>query len=71
MWRPVPRLGAGWVTGTAHPRTPVASNRGEEYRLTPLDAEVAFVERLIGRIEHPETGWGPQWAGFPGKSEGT
>jgi DNA-binding PadR family transcriptional regulator len=34
----------------------------EEYRLALLDAETAFVERFIGQITDPETGWGPTWA---------
>jgi len=36
----------------------------EEYRLTLLDAESSFVERFIGRITDPGTGWGPLWAQF-------
>ncbi|MEV0714151.1 PadR family transcriptional regulator [Asanoa sp. NPDC050611] len=36
----------------------------EEYRVALLDAEIAFVERFIGQITDPETGWGPQWAAF-------
>ena len=39
----------------------------EEYRLAQLDAESAFVERFIGQIIHPETGWGPMWAKFHGQ----
>ena len=39
----------------------------EEYRLAQLDAESAFVERFIGQIIHPETGWGPMWAQFHGQ----
>ena len=39
----------------------------EEYRLALLDAESAFVERFIGQITDPETGWGPLWAGFHGE----
>jgi len=39
----------------------------EDYRLTLLDAESAFVERFIGQITDPETGWGPPWAGFHGE----
>jgi DNA-binding PadR family transcriptional regulator len=31
----------------------------EEYRLALLDAESAFVERLIAEIGDPEAGWGP------------
>ena len=33
----------------------------EEYRLALLDAESAFVDRLITKITDPETGWGPWW----------
>jgi len=29
----------------------------EEYRVALLDAETAFVERLIERITDPENGW--------------
>ncbi|SNS94877.1 Transcriptional regulator PadR-like family protein [Asanoa hainanensis] len=36
----------------------------EDYRAALLDAEIAFVERFIGQITDPETGWGPQWAAF-------
>jgi DNA-binding PadR family transcriptional regulator len=36
----------------------------EEYRLALLDAESAFVERLIGRITDPHNGWAPEWARF-------
>lgn len=39
----------------------------EEYRLDLLEADSSFVERLIERITHPETGWGPLWAGFHGE----
>jgi DNA-binding PadR family transcriptional regulator len=39
----------------------------EDYRLAQLDAESAFVERFIGQITHPETGWGPMWAQFHGQ----
>jgi DNA-binding PadR family transcriptional regulator len=34
----------------------------EEYRLAQADAEAAFVERLITRIDDPVTGWAPAWA---------
>ncbi|HKA98111.1 MAG TPA: PadR family transcriptional regulator, partial [Streptosporangiaceae bacterium] len=40
----------------------------EEYRLTMLDAESSFVERFIGQITDPETGWGPLWAEFHGQT---
>lgn len=36
----------------------------EDYRLALLDAEIGFVERLIGRISNPVDGWGPAWASF-------
>ena len=36
----------------------------EEYRLALLDAETSFAEQFIGKITHPETGWGPAWAQF-------
>src|SRR3954452_2414331 len=31
----------------------------EDYRLALMGAEVAFVERFIGRITDPDAGWGP------------
>jgi DNA-binding PadR family transcriptional regulator len=34
----------------------------EDYRLALLDAEIAFVERFVDRITHPETGWAGPWA---------
>ena len=40
----------------------------EEYRLSLLAAEIAFVEELIGKITDPQTGWGPAWAQFHGES---
>ena len=42
----------------------------EEYRIALLDAEVAFVERFIGQITDPDTGWGPEWATFHTGHEG-
>lgn len=36
----------------------------EEYRLAIIDAEVAFVERLIARTTDPSDGWLQQWAEF-------
>ena len=36
----------------------------EEYRLDLLAAEIAFVERFLERINHPETGWARLWADF-------
>jgi DNA-binding PadR family transcriptional regulator len=43
----------------------------EDYRLALLDAESLFVERLIERITHPETGWGLLWAQFHGEAPDT
>ena len=40
----------------------------EEYRLSLLDAETAFVEELIGKITRPGTGWGASWAQFHGEN---
>ena len=34
----------------------------EEYRLALLDAERAFVERLVERITNPDAGWAREWA---------
>jgi hypothetical protein len=34
----------------------------EDYRLSLLEAERAFVERFIEQVTKPETGWGPAWA---------
>ncbi|MQA84201.1 MAG: PadR family transcriptional regulator [Streptosporangiales bacterium] len=39
----------------------------EEYRLTLLDAERAFVTRFIEQITDPDTGWGGRWAEFHGE----
>src|SRR6266508_532226 len=39
----------------------------EDYRLALLDADLAFVERSIEQITHPETGWGRLWAEFHGE----
>ncbi|HEY2268617.1 MAG TPA: PadR family transcriptional regulator [Streptosporangiaceae bacterium] len=36
----------------------------EEYRIAMLDAETAYVTRLIGQITDPAAGWGPLWAQF-------
>jgi DNA-binding PadR family transcriptional regulator len=41
----------------------------EEYRLTLLEAESSFVQRLIDRITDPATGWGRMWAAAHGKPE--
>jgi len=48
------------VAGGLHPLFMVE----EEYRLALLEAESGFVERFIGRIVDPETGWGRPWAAF-------
>ncbi len=48
------------LAGDVHPLFLVE----EEYRLTLLEAEFEFVEGFIGRITHPETGWGRAWAQF-------
>ena len=53
-------LADGAAAGGLHPLFLVE----EEFRITQLDAEIAFVERFIGQITDPETGWGPQWAAF-------
>lgn len=39
----------------------------EEYRLSLLGAETAFVEEFIGKITDPHTGWGAGWAQFHGE----
>ena len=38
----------------------------EEYRLALMEAESSFVERFIGQIVDPETGWGRPWAAVHG-----
>ena len=53
----------GAVAGGVHPLFLVE----EEYRLALLDAESSFVERFVAQITHPDTGWGPLWAGFHGE----
>jgi DNA-binding PadR family transcriptional regulator len=50
------------VAGGLHPLFLVE----EEYRLALLEAESSFVERFIGQIVDPETGWGRPWAAFHG-----
>ena len=40
----------------------------EEYRLSLLTAETAFVEEFIGKITDPRTGWGTEWARFHDQS---
>ncbi len=40
----------------------------EDYRLAQAGRRAsAFVERFIGQITDPETGWGPMWAQFHGQ----
>jgi DNA-binding PadR family transcriptional regulator len=39
----------------------------EDYRLTLLEAESSFVERLIEQITDQKTGWGRMWAQFHGE----
>ena len=39
----------------------------EEYRTALLDAETSFIERFIGQISDPQTGWAPMWAQFHGE----
>lgn len=41
----------------------------EDYRLTLLEAESSFVQRLIDRITDPATGWGRRWAAAHGEPE--
>lgn len=43
----------------------------EEYRLALLEAETSFIERFIGTITDPKTGWGSMWAGMHGESPPT
>ena len=40
----------------------------EEYRLSLLDAETAFVEELLEKITDPQAGWGASWAQFHGEN---
>lgn len=54
------------LAGGLHPLFQVE----EDYRLALLDAESSFVERFIGRITDPETGWGPLWAQFHDQAAG-
>jgi DNA-binding PadR family transcriptional regulator len=39
----------------------------EEYRLSLVDAELAFVNGFVARITDPDNGWGPGWAAFHGE----
>ena len=54
------RLVAETLDGGVHPLFLVE----EDYRLTLLDAEIAFVERFIDRITDSEDGWQQPWAAF-------
>jgi len=57
----------GTLAGGVHPLFLVE----EDYRLALLDAESLFVERLVQRIDHPETGWARPWSelhGEPGEA---
>ena len=47
-----------WVARGLHPLYLVE----EEYRIAVLDAESAFVDWFIERIQNPETGWARPWA---------
>jgi DNA-binding PadR family transcriptional regulator len=38
----------------------------EEYRLALLEAESAFVARLIQQLDHPDTGWARRWGELQG-----
>jgi DNA-binding PadR family transcriptional regulator len=51
------RIEAALATGL-HPLFQIE----EDYRIALLDSEIHFVERLIGRIADPETGWVTAWA---------
>lgn len=42
----------------------------EEYRLALVDAEIAFVRRLVERIDDPVTGWREPWEQFHRQREG-
>ena len=53
----------GTLAGGVHPLFLVE----EDYRLALLDAESLFVERLIQRIDHPETGWARSWSELHGE----
>lgn len=43
----------------------------EEYRLAVLEAESAFVERFLDRLNRPETGWRRLWTEFHGEAAAT
>ena len=53
----------GTLAGGVHPMFLVE----EDYRLALLDAESLFVERLVQRIDHPETGWARPWSELHGE----
>jgi DNA-binding PadR family transcriptional regulator len=42
----------------------------EEYRLALLDAEIAFVEGFVERIDDPKSGWRGPWEEFHRNKEG-
>ncbi len=48
------------VAGGVHPLFVVE----DEYRIALLQAEIAFVQRLIDQIADPDTGWAGPWAAF-------
>jgi len=54
------------VAGGVHPLFLVE----EEFRLALLEAESAFVERFIGQIRDPETGWDRPWSRFHAEPAG-
>ena len=53
------------VAGGVHPLFLVE----EEYRIALLEADGAFVERLIERITDPRDGWAPLWERFHNDEE--
>src|SRR5918999_543431 len=57
-WASVRELIDATIASGVHPLFLVE----EEYRLALLDAQRAFVERLIERITDPDAGWAREWA---------
>jgi DNA-binding PadR family transcriptional regulator len=57
----------GTLAGGVHPLFLVE----EDYRLALLDTESLFVEQLIERIDHPDTGWSRLWGEFHGQPANT
>ncbi|SDK45698.1 PadR family transcriptional regulator [Nonomuraea jiangxiensis] len=53
---------AALIEGTLSSGMPELFVVEEEYRLALLEAEIAFVERLVQRIIDPVTGWRTEWA---------